>query len=132
MALRWCRANMGIDESKEWQPIWHVVIDRYGQHIYGEYDAEDNEIFIYWTSIPTVEDLIRTIIHEWQHQLQPIKGNYHKHKCYKNNPFEVEARKAEEVWFRPCWNAVRTKVNKNLKNGLSNRKTKRGRSSANE
>lgn len=133
MALRWCRANMGTNRRRRWRPSWHIVMDKYDSGDYGEYDADDNEIYIYWNNIPTVEDLIRTAIHEWQHQLQPLLANYHKHECYKSNPYEIEAREAEDRLFRPCWDAVRTKLNKNfLTRDHSNRKIKRSRSSTDE
>lgn len=79
----------------------------------GEYDAEDNHIYIYWRNCDSVADLVTTCIHEWTHQLQPILTKYKKYEDdYANNPYEVEARYNETLYGARCWAAIKTKVNR--------------------
>jgi len=123
MAFRWCRTNMGVNRRKKYQPAWYIrkslddtTFDA------GEYDAHDNEIYIYWNNCETVEDLIVAIVHEWTHQLQPILTKYDWDSDYHTNPYEVEARRNEKIWGPQCWNALKQKLNKKPKrNGISNK-----------
>lgn len=123
MAFRWCRTNMGVNRRKKYQPAWYIrksldetVFDA------GEYDAEDNEIFIYWNNCETVDDLIRVIVHEWTHQLQPILTKYDWDLDYHTNPYEIEARANETVYGKQCWTAIKQKINKKtISNGTGNK-----------
>ena len=126
--MRWCRRHLGINKRRKYQPVWTI---RRGpiEHLVGEYDAENNEILIYWDQCENVEEIINTTIHEWTHQLQPILTKYAKHTNYQTNPYEIEARKNEALFTIPCWNTIKHKVNKN---GSSNSKVKRRRGRTNE
>ena len=111
MALRWCRKHMGINGRKKYQPIWSV---RKGwESDCGEYDATDNEVYIFWNNCEDVEELISTCIHEWTHQNQPILTKYHKYPgSYSRNPYERQARYAEKKWLPICWKELQSKINK--------------------
>jgi hypothetical protein len=68
---------------------------------FGEYDRDENELVVYWKNIHSREDLIRTIIHEYQHYLQsPIwySRYWTMGYGYVDHPYEVSARKVEEMW----------------------------------
>ena len=73
----------------------------------------DNEIIVYYNNTPTIKDFIRTIIHEWQHQLQPM-GKYEKvldEIGYEDHPFEKEAEAAESK-YKEVWIDIKPKINK--------------------
>lgn len=133
MALRWCRRTLGTNPRKRYEPAWYVVKHDPLCSAYGVYDAYDNEVWIFWDNCPTVEDLIRTCIHEWKHQLQPILTRYDYDESAMTNPYEIEARAAEAKWLDPCWQAIKGNVNKKFfKYETGNREIKgrRGRPNA--
>ena len=106
MALRWCRRELGINKRKKFDPIWSVV-NGYDTDC-GAYDADDNEVWIYWDQCGTVRELIATCIHEWTHQLQPIRTKYYKYPgSYSRNPYEREARRNEEKYTKQCWTHIK-------------------------
>jgi hypothetical protein len=113
MALRWCKKNLGVNGRKRWQPIWYVRKALDGDDVCGEYDATDNEVYIFWNNCEDVEELISTCIHEWTHQNQPILTKYHKYPgSYSRNPYERQARYAEKKWLPICWKELQSKINK--------------------
>ena len=67
-----------------------------------EYDETENEIYVYYLNVENEEDLLRSLIHEYTHYLQDIskfKKLYTQQYTYDTNPYELEARKAEEDWY---------------------------------
>ena len=119
MVFRWCRRNLGVNGRKKWQPVWYIHKGS-SENEMGEYDATDNELYIYWDNIPDVRELIRTIVHEWTHQNQPILTKYHKCQCsYSQNPYEREARRAELKWTPVIWRELKDKINKNTSYGTT-------------
>ena len=85
-----------------------------GDNDMGEYRYWDNEIIVYYNNCRTVSNLIRTIVHEWQHQLQPMtkyEGMDERHG-YHNNPMEIEAMEAEQKYYKRLWEAIKPKINK--------------------
>ena len=112
MVFRWCRRNLGVNGRKKYSPVWYIR-KGWGPGEMGEYDAYDNELFIYWDNIPDVRELIRTIVHEWTHQNQPILTKYHKYPgSYSRNPYERQARYAELKWTPVIWKELKSKINK--------------------
>lgn len=64
-----------------------------------EWVAEDNTIYIYYPNMVNEEDVIRSILHEFEHTHQDEKENEEFRKLgYDNNPNEIAARKAERKW----------------------------------
>ena len=66
-----------------------------------EFDRKTNKLFIYSDYNNSVEDVIRSIIHEYVHYLQSgswMKRYYNMGYKYGNHPYEVSAKKAEESW----------------------------------
>lgn len=110
MAIRWCRRELGINKRKRLAPVWYVHCGAGGDN--GEYDASDNEIYIYWNNCETVEDIVATCIHEWTHQLQPILTRYGKYPDYHTNPYEIEAKQNEKKYTAKCWEYIKLKTNK--------------------
>jgi len=107
MALRWCERELGVNNRKKYKPVWTV---RKGDvpDLCGEYDDEDNEVYVYWDNCDTVRELIQTCIHEWTHQLQPIRTKYYKYPgSYSRNPYEREARRNEDKYTKECWTHIK-------------------------
>ena len=64
-----------------------------------EWVAEDNTIYIYYPNMVNEEDVIRSVLHEYEHSLQDPKQNEkYREKGYVKNPNEIAARKAELDW----------------------------------
>ena len=113
-AERWCRDNMGINGRKKYQPVIAYYKSMEGDNDMGEYRYWDNEIIVYYNNTPNVKAFIQTIIHEWQHQLQPMtkyEGMDSKHG-YNDNPMEIEAMEAEKDYYKILWMAIKQKLNK--------------------
>ena len=67
----------------------------------GRYNREDNEIQIFSDYIPNKEEVLRNLVHEYTHYLQPDGLDtkyYNQGYTYQNNPAELEALRAEEKW----------------------------------
>lgn len=111
---KWCRLNMGTNNRKKYD-VLVTYYKSYDEDVdMGEYRYWDNEIIVYYNNTPTVKDFIRTIIHEWQHQLQPM-GKYerlHDEHGYEAHPFELEAMEAEEKHYRQAWMYIKEQLNK--------------------
>jgi hypothetical protein len=67
---------------------------------HAEYDWQTNEIYIYIQAMRTIEDVIRSLLHEYTHAKQShTQGEeYAKKYNYKNNPHEIQAARAEVNW----------------------------------
>ena len=67
-------------------------------------DIIDNSIinsYYVLTKRATVEDIIRSLIHECVHSTQPkvlFDKYYEDGETYDTHPYEIEARNAEEEW----------------------------------
>ena len=68
---------------------------------HAEYDWSDNKIYLYTSRLHSVEDIIRSLIHECIHSAQSkVKFDtyYLCGETYDTHPYEIEARNAEEEW----------------------------------
>ena len=114
MAERWCRSNMGTNRRKKYDVAVTFYKSYEGDLDMGEYRYWDNEIIIYYNNCGNIKNLIRTVIHEWQHQLQPM-GKYekiHNEVGYEEHPFEKEAEAAEEKYYKQLWMDIKPKLNR--------------------
>lgn len=74
----------------------------------GEYCHIHNEIILYKNNIKDIEELTRTLIHEYQHYLQSptwMTRYYRKGHSYCDHPYEIQAYKEEENW-KTIWEQV--------------------------
>jgi hypothetical protein len=113
-AEKWCRTNMGTNNRKKYD-VLVTYYKSYDEDVdMGEYRYWDNEIIVYYNNTETVKDFIRTIIHEWQHQLQPMSKyeRLHDEHGYENHPLELEAAEAEEKYYKQMWKDIKSKLNK--------------------
>lgn len=113
-AERWCRDNMGINRRKKYDPTITYYKSLPTDKCMGEYRHWDNEIIVYYNNTPTIKEFIQTIIHEWQHQLQPMS----KYDAmldmvgYEEHPLEIAAEAAEKKHYKSLWKAIKPKLNK--------------------
>ena len=66
-----------------------------------EFVDEENAIYVYFPNMVSVEDVIRSILHEYEHAHQdPKKYEMYREQGFDglDNPYEVDARRAEEKW----------------------------------
>lgn len=111
---KWCRSNLGLNGRKKYDVLvtYYKSLDE--DDDMGEYRYWDNEIIIYYNNCGTVENLIRTILHEWQHQLQPM-SKYEgmlDEVGYEEHPFEKEAEAIEEQHYKQVWMDIKPTINK--------------------
>ena len=65
----------------------------------GEFCKDENKIFIYFPYIKNKIDLIKALLHEYKHYLQPRSAEAYYYDLgftYKNNPMELEAISEEK------------------------------------
>lgn len=75
--------------------------DSENEDIVADYCFMHNEIQVYWKNIRSIEHLIRTLVHEYQHYLQSpswMTRYYNQGYSYDNHPYEIKAYKEEESW----------------------------------
>ena len=111
---KWCRTNMGVNRRNKYYPTITYYKSYDGDMDMGEYRYWDNEIIVYYNNCGNVSNLIRTILHEWQHQLQPM-GKYeriHDEVGYEEHPFEKEAEAAELKHYKQVCMAINPNINK--------------------
>ena len=66
-----------------------------------EFVDEENAIYVYFPNMTSEEDVIRSILHEFEHAHQdPKKYEMYREQGFDglDNPYEVDARRAEEKW----------------------------------
>ena len=70
---------------------------------HAEYDWSANKIYIYTSRMKCEEDIIRSLIHECVHSNQNkwlFDCYYDEGETYDTHPYEIEARKAENSWYK--------------------------------
>ena len=115
LALRvidWCEKNIGVNKKRDRPRLTLLggIIDDMPITTYGEYDVDNNLISINFERNVYVRCLIKTIIHEYTHYLQPIKSKYWKlakKHGYHGNPLEVEARFNENTKYNDCFKTLK-------------------------
>ncbi len=63
-----------------------------------QYVDEDNIIYVYYPNMNDVEDIIRSLLHEYTHSLQDSDRTEERKKGYDLDQNEIEAREAELKW----------------------------------
>lgn len=111
---KWCRTNMGVNNRKKYQPVITYYKSYEEDTDMGEYRYWDNEIIVYYNNCRTVSNLIKTIVHEWQHQLQPMTKyeKIHDEVGYDEHPFEKEAEAVEKKNYKQVWSHIKPTINK--------------------
>lgn len=95
----------GVSKFQETTPYLSIEDSPYDDaddpDLIGEYRADLNEIVIYHKNIKSIEELIRTLVHEYQHYLQSpswMTRYYNMGYSYSDHPYELAAYAEEENW----------------------------------
>ena len=114
LAYQWCENRFGHPLKTE-MCEFKVSQDKRVKHMMGEY--MDRVMKVYVFNCSTYADIIKTVIHEYTHYLQMPKltdnSKYYKldeKYGYHDNPYEIEARDAEEKYYKACRGFVYSKL----------------------
>lgn len=99
LTLAWCIDRYGASIHNDLSTL--EIRLRSKLEFYGEYDSEDNIIYLNPTKHKTLIEWVNTIIHEYTHFKQNIDGMYTKYydrygRSYENHPHEVSAHRTAE------------------------------------
>ena len=89
--------------------LHHNIYDRLGaiyneddsQNPSAEYDYGTKTIYLYYSAIDSVEETIKSLLHEHTHSMQDQKLFELLYDCghiYATHPYEKQAKKAELKW----------------------------------
>lgn len=109
--LDWCILEYGRSKYRSEYPFIETDYQSDNKKYYGEYvPYTENYILIYTKNCTTIVALIKTIIHEYWHYLQPPTwlARYKSKYKYCNNPYEIKAIQKEEDW-KKCFNYLKKK-----------------------
>jgi len=115
-AIKWCKKN--IESCKKTKIPLSYVVKKYEKDnvTYGGYSHDDNKILIHFNNINNLKLLLCTVIHEYQHSVQPMMikyTSYSKKYGYWRNPLEIEAREAEKKHFNNLYKYIKKIYNEN-------------------
>ena len=106
-----CSREIGVNKRKKKDLIYYLEKrDHNEPKLHGFYDPDDNEIRIFTKRNKTLDEFIKTFIHEYTHYLQPCKTQYTKlldTYGYENHPFEIEAYANEDKYFKQAYKEVK-------------------------
>jgi hypothetical protein len=96
LTLDWCINRYGVSIHNDILTL--DIKFRSKLEFYGEYDADDNTIYLNPVKHKTLGEWVNTIIHEYTHFRQNIDGMYTKYyvkygRTYENHPHEVTAHR---------------------------------------
>ena len=99
----WCIEQYGFSKHHDNEPWLDFSNEKLG--MMGEYVADDNTMTIYKKYIKNNDDLIETIIHEYQHYLQSptwMERYYNMGYEYDTHPYEIEAEEVVQKDKNKC------------------------------
>ena len=99
LTLDWCINRYGVSIHNDILTL--DIKFRSKLEFYGEYDADDNTIYLNPVKHKTLAEWVNTIIHEYTHFRQNIDGMYTKYyvkygRTYENHPHEVTAHRVAD------------------------------------
>lgn len=109
MSTVWCQENMGVNNRRKNPFKLSIIKQVSGAPCYGMFDEVENKIYIFHNNCPNIKMLIQTVLHEYTHYLQPIRGSYMKlmdEYGYQDHPMEIEAREMEGYYLN-VWNKIK-------------------------
>ena len=105
--------NYYSPDIEDWPEVdysWPNVYARYSKNpkmegedpASAEFVRKDHKIYIYLSHIPDIEQLVRSLIHEYIHFLQSESWMKRYYKSggyeYHNHPYEIKATEEERNW----------------------------------
>lgn len=112
LSTYWCQENLGVNNRRSKPFKLSIIKQVSGSPCYGMFDEEENKIYIFHNNCTDIKLLIQTVLHEYTHYLQPIRGSYKKlmnEHGYDNHPMEVEAREMEGYYLN-VWNKIKFEI----------------------
>jgi hypothetical protein len=112
IATKWCVANFGVNNRRHKPFKVSIRKQVSGSPRYGEFDPIENTMVIFHNHCTTTKLLVQTVLHEYTHYMQPIRGSYFKllkEHGYNNHPMEIEARESEKQ-YSECWKYIKTNI----------------------
>ena len=104
--LWWCISEYGRSKLNGAYPYLEFKkADEYSQDDYGYYDELEQVIFINKDMHNTLEELVKTIIHEYTHYVKHSMHEYKilsKYLSHHRNPLEIDARRIERRDYKKC------------------------------
>jgi hypothetical protein len=102
----WCISEYGRSKLNGPYPYLEFKkLDDYSKDDYGYYDEVEKVIFINKNLHNTLEELVKTIIHEYTHYVKHSMHEYKilaKYLSHHRNPLEVDARRIERRDYKKC------------------------------
>ena len=111
-ATKWCVANFGVNNRRHKPFKVSIRKQASGSPRYGEFNHIDNTMVLFHNNCTTVKLLVQTLLHEYTHYMQPIRGSYFKlldEYGYVKHPMEIEARESEKL-YSECWKYVKNNI----------------------
>ena len=109
LTAAWCYENMGVNNDRGIPFKLSIIKQVSGIPCYGMFEEKENKIYIFHNNCPNIGTLIKTILHEYTHYMQPIRGSYKKllkEYGYQSHPMEIEARNMEGYYLN-VWNKIK-------------------------
>ena len=110
--VKYCRENIGINKRRG---VCSIIVKNQSIHDddrrYGEYNPDTHTIVIFKNNCKNIKELITTTLHEYTHNLQPVRSKYYKMLKvygYENHPMEIEAMNSEVVYDK-VWKKIKNK-----------------------
>jgi len=99
----WCVNEYGLSKYQEYIPWLEIEDDNLG--MMGEYESEENTITIYENYIKNTDELVETMIHEYQHYLQSpvwMERYYTMGHTHSTHPYEIQAEEVAQRDKNKC------------------------------
>jgi hypothetical protein len=108
--MNWCVYELGMSPRLKRMPNLKLI-NKANSELYGQYLSGKHRILIYPDEQEHLRRLVDTVIHEFTHSCQRfISVRYEsasRRHGYRNNPFEVEARKVARENRTACLKHLR-------------------------
>jgi len=105
----WCVENLGTYKKKTPPKI---KMFRSGTKC-GTYLIESNMVYIFPEVCVDIETIIKTMVHEYCHYMDPNKSKYFSlldKYGYDNHPSELKAREWEMRYYKQIWKEIKNKI----------------------
>ena len=112
LSTYWCQENLGVNNRRSKPFKLSIIKQVSGPPCYGMFDEIDNKIYIFHNNCTSISLLVKTVLHEYTHYLQPIRKSYNKlteEYGYDNHPMEIEAREMEGYYLN-VWNKIKFEI----------------------
>ena len=109
--IKWCEENVGTKRKRLPLTFKVTSIPFAKERAFGQYDPKTNLITIDRNECWNVKLVIRTVLHEYCHFLQDLRGysKLLKEVGYNKHPQEIEAR-VMETMYSICWKDIKNNI----------------------